>query len=89
MRKQMRKHHYAPAEWHILTVAIIVATIILVSLISPWEQDMTGIIVFPALFCGVITRCVYDWLFIIKTVIFTTVKYGCEHILKRTVKYIG
>lgn len=70
------KHKYAPTEWHVLSVAIIVATIILVSLISPWEQDMTGIVIFPALFCGIIARCVYDWLFIIKTVIFTTVKYG-------------
>ena len=83
------KHKYAPAEWHVLSVAIIVATIILVSLISPWEQDMTGIIVFPALFCGIIAKCIGDWLFIIKTVIFTTVKYGCEHILKREVKSIG
>jgi len=83
------KHKYAPTEWHVLSVAIIVATIILVSLISPWEQDMTGIVIFPALFCGIIARCVYDWLFIIKTVIFTTVKYSCEHILKRAVKYIG
>lgn len=83
------KHKYAPTEWHVLSVAIIVATIILVSLISPWEQDMTGIVIFPALFCGIIARCVYDWLFIIKTVIFTTVKYGCEHILKMEVKSIG
>lgn len=64
-------------------------TVILISIMSPWEKDMTGIVIFPALFCGIIARCVYDWLFIIKTVIFTTVKYGCEHILKRTVKYIG
>ena len=25
MRKQMRKHHYAPAEWHVLSVAIFAA----------------------------------------------------------------
>lgn len=89
MRKQMRKHHYAPVEWHVLSIAIIAATAILICFISPWEQDMTGIVIFPALFCGVIARCVYDWIFIIKTVVFTTVKYSCEHILDRTVKHVG
>lgn len=83
------KHHYAPAEWHVLSIAIIAATTILISIMSPWEQDMTGIVIFPALFCGVIARCVCDLIFIIKTIVVTTVKYGCEHILDRTVKHVG
>lgn len=83
------KHRYAPAEWHVMSIAVIAATVILISLMSPWKKDMTGIVAFPALFCGVIARCVYDWIFVAKTVVFTTVKYGCKYILDRTVKHVG
>lgn len=84
----MRKHRYAPAEWHVISIAVIAATVILLALISPWEQDCTGIMVFPVLFSYVIFRCCKDWLYVAITVVLTTVNYITKQILERS-EHIG
>jgi hypothetical protein len=70
------KHHYATADTHAATIGIILATIALLALCRFLGiEDITGVLLFPTLFAYPILRCLWDWIFIIATVISVTAKY--------------
>lgn len=73
MKPTANKYRYAPAEYHILTWAMILVTAVMIFAVG--GGDITGIIVFPFLFIGVILRSFCDYIFIAVTVIYVTVKH--------------
>lgn len=83
------KHHYAPAEYHIIAIAIIAAMVVLITFVAPYEHDVTGFLLFPALFIGVLLRAVWDWLYIAFTVVSHTVKYIFTIFNRKVVKHVG
>ena len=83
------KHKYAPAEYHIIAIAIIAAMIVLTIFVAPYEHDVTGFLLFPALFIGVLLRAVWDWLYVVYTVISQTVKYIFTILNRKAVKHVG
>ena len=83
------KHHYAPAEYHIIAIAIIAAMVVLIAFVAPYEHDVTGFLLFPALFIGVLLRAVWDWLYVVYTVISQTVKYIFTILNIKAGKHVG
>lgn len=65
-----RKHKFACLEAHITTVTIVTAFIVMLSLTKSFTDDITAILLFPALFIGVIIRCVWDWIFAVGAIIY-------------------
>lgn len=83
------KHHYATADTHAATLGIILATIALLALCRFLGiKDITGVLLFPFLFIYPILRCLWDWIFVICSVISVTAKYIFATI-RKAVNLIG
>ena len=81
-----KRHKFMPADTHACVFGLILATIALLALCRYFGiSDITGVIVFPAIFIYPIMRCAYDWIFVICSVISVTVKY----IFERSVRYVN
>ena len=86
MKTTKRKHRYMTADTHAATLGIILATITLFALCRYLGiEDITGVLLFPCLFIYPIVRCVYDWIFVICSVISVTAKY----IFERSFYYVS
>lgn len=73
MKPTINKYRYAPAEYHILTWVMILVTAITIFAVG--SGDVTGIIIFPFLFIGVILRSFCDYIYVTATVIYVTAKH--------------
>ena len=86
MKTAKRKHRYMTADTHAATLGIILATIALLALCRYLGiEDITGVLLFPFLFIYPILRCLWDWIFVICSVISVTAKY----IFERSFYYVS
>ena len=86
MKTAKRKHRYMTADTHACVLGIILATVALLALCRfLGVEDITGVLLFSFLFIYPILRCMWDWIFVIYTVVSTTAKY----ILERLVNYVS
>lgn len=81
MKTAKRKHHYMTADTHACVLGLILATI---TLLAPCRyfgiEDITGVLLFLCLFIYPILRCLWDWIFVICSVISVTTKYIFERV---------
>ena len=86
MKTAKRKHRYMTADTHACVLGLILATITLFALCRYLGiSDVTGVLIFPALFIYPILRCLWDWIFVICSVISVTAKY----IFERSFYYVS
>ena len=86
MKTAKRKHRYMTADTHACVLGLVLMTITLLALCRYLGiSDITGIIVFPAIFIYPILRCLWDWIFVISAVLYGTAKY----IFERSVRYVN
>ena len=86
MKTAKHKHRYMTADTHACVLGLILATITLLALCRYLGiEDITGVLLFPCLFIYPIVRCVYDWIFVICSVISVTAKY----IFERSFYYVS
>ena len=81
MKTAKRRHKFMTADTHACVLGIILATITLLALCRYLGiEDITGVLLFPALFIYPILRCAYDWIFVIYAIVSTTAKYIFERV---------
>ena len=86
MKTAKHKHRYMTADTHACVLGIILATITLFALCHYLGiEDITGVLLFPCLFIYPIVRCLWDWIFVICSVISVTAKY----IFERSFYYVS
>lgn len=86
MKTAKRKHHYMTADTHACVLGLILATIALLALCRFLGiEDITGVLLLPTLFAYPILRCLWDWIFVICSVISVTAKY----IFERSFYYVS
>ena len=86
MKTAKRRHKFMTADTHACVLGIILATIALLALCRYFGiSDITGVLLFPTLFIYPILRCLWDWIFVICSVISVTAKY----ILERSIRYVS
>lgn len=86
MKTANRKHRYMTADTHACVLGLILATITLFALCRFLGiKDITGVLLFPCLFIYPILRCLWDWIFVICSVISVTAKY----IFERSCYYVS
>ena len=86
MKTAKHKHRYMTADTHACVLGLILATITLLALCRYLGiEDITGVLLFPALFIYPILRCAYDWIFVIYAIVSTTAKY----IFERSCYYVS
>ena len=82
MKTAKRKHRYMTADTHACVLGLILATITLFALCRYLGiEDITGVLLFPRLFIYPIVRCLWDWIFVICSVISVTAKYIFEKVI--------
>lgn len=76
------KHRYMTADTHACVLGLMLATITLFALCRYLGiEDITGVLLFPCLFIYPIVRCLWDWIFVICSVISVTAKYIFEKVI--------
>ena len=81
MKTAKRKHRYMTADTHAEVLGLVLATVALLALCRYFGiSDITGVILLPAIFIYPIIRCLWDWIFVISTVISVTAKYIFERV---------
>lgn len=86
MKTAKRKHRYMTADTHACVLGLILITITLLALCRYLGiEDITGVLLFPFLFIYPILRCLWDWIFVICSVISVTAKY----IFERSFYYVS
>lgn len=74
------------ADTHAEVLGLVLATVVLLALCRYCGiSDITGVILLPAIFIYPILRCLWDWIFVISTVISVTAKY----IIERGTHYVS
>lgn len=86
MKTAKRKHRFMTADTHACVLGLILATITLFALCRYLGiEDITGVLLLPFLFIYPILRCLWDWIFVICSVISVTAKY----IFERSFYYVS
>ena len=82
MKTANRKHRYMTADTHACVIGLVLGTITLITLCRFLGiKDITGVLLFSFLFIYPILRCLWDWIFVIYTVVSTTAKYIFERVI--------